>query len=114
MLTHNAWFITTVMPKLFGSYITNSEGKNVAIQSICEDHVFEDLKRYPSAQDWANEIQWKDWMKNLNNKPKDNSVFDLEKYWKDSQGISGIPPNYYDPHKSLKSVRSDIEHTIIS
>lgn len=116
MLTHNAWFITTVMPQIFGSYITNADGKNIAIQSICEDHVFEDLERYPSAQDWANEIQWKDWMRNLKVSEKETpkteptpKVFDKDKIW--------FEPWYYDPNKTLTSERvykTNTECTIIS
>ena len=133
MLTHNAWFITTIMPKLFGSYITNSDGKNVAIQSICEDHVFEDLERYPSAQDWANEIQWKDWMKNHKiikkevtkdpTNPPYRPKFDKEKWWKELEVIKNtktpetLKPWYYDPNKSLRSedlFKTDTECTITS
>lgn len=118
MLTHNAWFITTVMPKIFGSYITNSDGKNVAVQSVCEYHVFEDLQRYPSAQDWAEHIEWQDWMRNLKVSAKETTktepapkVFDKDKIWEDlTKRYKDIKPQpkpfqpwYYDPTKCLSS-----------
>lgn len=119
MLTHNAWFITTIMPKIFGSYITNADGKNIAVQSICEYHVFEDLQRYPSAQDWANEVQWKDWMKNqaelnkaketsLNHEPVVSKKYTQEEIVKIWHDYAKQPPNFepvYNPNKSLTSDR---------
>ena len=48
--------------RIFGVTITNSEGKQVAVRYIGEQHVKEDLGRIPSAQDWLSEISPRRWM----------------------------------------------------
>ncbi len=63
-LTHNAWFVGFILEKIFGVNITNSEGKLVSVREIGEQHVLEDFKNrfIPSAQDYLQEIEMKDWM----------------------------------------------------
>lgn len=63
-LTHNAWFVGTVLELVFGTVITNSEGKKISVRDIGEEHVLEDFKgRFiPSAQDYLQEIEIKQWM----------------------------------------------------
>jgi len=63
-LTHNAWFLSTILERIFGVVITNSAGKQVSVRDIGEQHVLEDYKgRYiPSAQDYLQEIELKEWM----------------------------------------------------
>lgn len=65
-LTHNAWFISNIIEKIFGVNITNSEQKLVSTRDIAEDHVLEDfgMKFIPSAQDYLSEMEFKDWMQN--------------------------------------------------
>lgn len=65
-LTHNSWFISTVLEKVFGVNITNSDGKQVSVRDIGERHVLEDfnMKFIPSAQDYLQEIQFQEWMDN--------------------------------------------------
>ena len=65
-LTHNAWFVGTILEKIFGVTITNSNGRKISVRSIGEDHVLEDYggKFIPSAQDFLQEIEHKDWMRN--------------------------------------------------
>jgi len=48
--------------KIFGTTIRNSEGKDVPLRYIGEQHVREDLGRIPSFQDWANAIRTAPWM----------------------------------------------------
>ena len=38
-LTHNHFWIHEVMEVIFGKYIVNSDGKNVSIYKICEQHI---------------------------------------------------------------------------
>jgi len=47
---------------LWGVTMENSDGKKVAIRSIGEQHVIEDLGRIPSLQDWFERIMPTDWM----------------------------------------------------
>lgn len=63
-LTHNAWFVGTILEKVFGVTITNSVGRVVSVRDIGEQHVLEDFGgRYvPSAQDYLQEIEFKEWM----------------------------------------------------
>src|SRR5712692_7433836 len=48
--------------KIFGVTITNSEGKQIPVRYIGEQHVKEDLGRIPTAQDWLSQIQPQRWM----------------------------------------------------
>ena len=63
-LTHNAWFLSTVLERVFGHNITNSSGRLVSVRDIGEQHILEDYGgRYiPSAQDFLQEIEMKEWM----------------------------------------------------
>lgn len=66
LLTHNMFFIFEVMIPLFGSYITNSDGRQVSVKDICEMHILEDyrMKFIPTPQDWLENMQLKPWMNN--------------------------------------------------
>lgn len=70
-LTHNAWFISFVMPRVFGDVFTNSEGKVVSVRDVCEQHVLEDFggQFIPSAQDFLCEMSMQDWMNNGHGTP---------------------------------------------
>ncbi|MGC2089548.1 MAG: hypothetical protein WA638_08965, partial [Candidatus Acidiferrales bacterium] len=48
--------------RIFGVAIRNSEGKDVPVRYIGEQHVGEDLGRIPSFQDWAMTIKVQPWM----------------------------------------------------
>ena len=63
-LTHNSWFLNSVLERVFGVTITNSEGKEVSVKAIGEEHVLEDYGHnfIPSAQDFLQEIEYKEWM----------------------------------------------------
>lgn len=65
-LTHNTWFIGPDGPleRIFGYTITNSDGREVSVRDIGEQHVLEDFgnRFIPSAQDYLQEIEMKDWM----------------------------------------------------
>lgn len=63
-LTHNSWFVGTILEKVFGNHIVNSDGKKVSVRQIGEDHVMEDFSNrfIPSAADYLNEMEYKAWM----------------------------------------------------
>jgi hypothetical protein len=48
--------------QIFGITITNSDGKQVPVRYVGEQHVKEDLGRIPTAQDWLSQIQPQRWM----------------------------------------------------
>lgn len=65
-LTHNSWFLSTVLERVFGSTFKNSDGKIISTRSVGEQHILEDYGRkfIPSAQDFLAEMEYKDWMQN--------------------------------------------------
>jgi hypothetical protein len=49
--------------QLFGTAITNSDGAQICVRSIAEDHVSEDCGgRIPTIQDWLQSLQPEPWM----------------------------------------------------
>ncbi len=48
--------------QLFGVAIVNTDGKQVPVRYVGEQHVREDLGRIPTAQDWLLEIRPRRWM----------------------------------------------------
>ncbi len=50
------------LEKLFGHSIINSEGKEVFVRYIGEQHVIEDLGFIPTVQDWLNCMSQDKWM----------------------------------------------------
>lgn len=65
-LTHNSWFLSHVLERVFGHVIVNSNGRQVSVREIGEQHVLEDfgLRFIPSAQDFLGEMEMKSWMNN--------------------------------------------------
>ncbi len=63
-LTHNAWFVGTILEQIFDVTLTNSDGKIVSVRDIGEQHVLEDyrMRFIPSAQDYLQEMEVKEWM----------------------------------------------------
>lgn len=80
-LTHNSWFITKILPLIFGETIKNSERKIVSVVSIAEHHVAEDYsnKFIPSAQDFLEQIEFQPWMDNGKNDDVPSSRRKLQK-----------------------------------
>lgn len=70
-LTHNSWFISVVIPRVFGEvFKRKSDGKNVSSRDVAEQHVAEDFNGFiPSAADYLNEITMQPWMHNGNGTP---------------------------------------------
>jgi ribosomal protein S19 len=64
-LTHNSWFIATIIPLVFGHTAVNSDGKTYSPVDVAEWHVAEDYGGFiPSAADFLSEMELKDWMQN--------------------------------------------------
>ena len=63
-LTHNTWFLTTVLDRVFGPTITNSDGDAVPTRAVGEQHVMEDFggRFIPSAQDFLQSMDAPSWM----------------------------------------------------
>lgn len=65
-LTHNTWFAYTIIPKVFGYHITNSDGKRVDCTDIAMLHIAEDfrMKFIPTAQDYLRHMDVQPWFNN--------------------------------------------------
>lgn len=48
--------------ELFGRTLTNSDGREVFVRDVAEQHVLEDLGCIPSLSDWLAEMPPKPWM----------------------------------------------------
>lgn len=59
VLTHNTWFIGIILPQIFGSTIINSDGEEVSVIEIGEQHVTEDLGEdvYPTPEQWLKDYE---------------------------------------------------------
>lgn len=60
-LRHHAEGIFTC-ERIFGTTITNSDGRKVPVRFIGEQHVLEDMGRIPTIQDWFSHIKPERWM----------------------------------------------------
>lgn len=59
-LLHSSFGIE-LCKRVFGSYITNSEGRDISVGDIAEEHILEDMGRIPSVQDYFNHLQLAPW-----------------------------------------------------
>ncbi len=48
--------------RVFGETITNSDGKEIPVRYLGEQHVMEDCGRIPTVADWLSKIQPEAWM----------------------------------------------------
>lgn len=48
--------------QVFGTNITNSDGKLVSVRDIGEQHVIDDMGRIPSVQDYLQHLPMLDWL----------------------------------------------------
>lgn len=60
-MLHSAWGIY-LLEKVFGSRITNSDGKEVSVRDLGEEHVIQDLGFIPTMQDWLSKMPIEGWM----------------------------------------------------
>ena len=58
---HSAFGIFLI-EELFGRTLTNTDGREVFVRDVAEQHVLEDLGRIPSLSDWLGEMELQPWM----------------------------------------------------
>lgn len=58
---HSAFGIYLI-EELFGRTLANSDGKEVFVRDVAEQHVLEDLGFIPALSDWLKEMPAKPWM----------------------------------------------------
>lgn len=67
-ILHNSFGIF-LCEKIFGTTITNSDGKEVSVRDVAEQHVIDDLGRIPTVQDWLEGLPMdKPWMRGEKNR----------------------------------------------
>lgn len=73
-LTHNAWFVGTVLDRVFGVTFVNSAGRTISTRDIGEQHVYEDLGCIPSGHDYLAELEYKSWMEGRGRPPSFSKI----------------------------------------
>lgn len=58
---HSAFGIY-IIEDIFGRTLTNSDGKEISVRDVAEQHVSEDLGFIPSLTDWLHEMKVQPWM----------------------------------------------------
>lgn len=60
-LLHSSFGIF-LLERVFGTTITNSEGKQVSVRDLGEDHVIEDMGFIPTVEKWLGNMTIQHWM----------------------------------------------------
>lgn len=60
-ILHSAFGIF-ILERVFGTYVTNSAGRQISVRDIGEDHVIEDLGFIPTVERWLKNMPIEDWM----------------------------------------------------
>ena len=81
-LTHTAWFLSTILERVFGVVITNSDLRKVSVRDIGEQHILEDFggRFIPSAQDYLEHLPMQEWM--ISGKGQAPSSFTFEREYR--------------------------------
>lgn len=72
-ILHSAFGIF-ILERVFGTYITNSDGRKVCVRDIGEDHVIEDLGFIPTLERWLKNLPIEDWMGGLRRKNRSKTI----------------------------------------
>lgn len=60
-LLHSSFGIY-ICEQVFGTNITNSDGRLVSVRDIAEQHVIDDMGRIPTVQDYLQHMKMYDWL----------------------------------------------------
>ena len=60
---------------IFGETIINSDGREIGVKQIAEQHIIEDLGRIPSLDEWLKEMPLKEWMGRPYKKKESYNIF---------------------------------------
>lgn len=65
-MRHRAMFHNSMGPficeRIFGTNITNSEGRTVSVRDIAEEHIIEDMGRIPAVSEYLDGMPIYDWL----------------------------------------------------
>lgn len=104
ILTHQSWFIAPNGPleKCFGKFLTNSDGKEIPIRSIGEQHIMEDFNgMIPTVQDYLMSIVYEDWFHGKGKPPSCRRLDSKKRFVK-----KVTLPNPKIPYEKVSEVRS--------
>jgi len=62
--------------RIFGTYITNAQGKDVSVRDLAEEHIQEDLGFIPEVSDWLGKIELQPWMSGGAKKRREERLVD--------------------------------------
>lgn len=60
-MLHSSWGIY-LAERVFGTYLTNSAGKQVSVRDLAEEHVLQDLGFIPTLERWLEMMPIQGWM----------------------------------------------------
>lgn len=63
---------------IFGVTIRNSEGRDIPVRQIGEQHVTDDLGRIPTVKDWLSNLQLQPWMTRTVFRPDEDLIQQME------------------------------------
>ena len=106
VLTHNSWFVVTILPKVFGHQRTNSAGKKYNVKDVGEYHILEDfrMKFIPSVQDYLENLVVQPWMNNGMGSPNRCQLMfknkeEIERYVSGEMEVENIEPTTIIPEE---------------
>lgn len=116
-LTHNSFFLSVILERIFGVTITNSDGKQISVRDVGEYHILEDFgnRFIPTAQDFLENMSFEDWMNNgrTGTPSSHRKIHELKTRSNRISGpqavLDGKRPQSFDDHldKILKSIDND-------
>jgi hypothetical protein len=74
---HSAFGIY-IVERVFGDYITNTDGNRVSVRDVAEDHVKEDLGFIPTMEHWLRNMPIADWMAGKRTREPSKKSFKFE------------------------------------
>jgi hypothetical protein len=70
-ILHSA-FGCYVVEQVFGTYIKNSDGKDVSVRDIAEEHIIQDLGFIPTLEKYLNNMEVQEWMSGTRKRERPN------------------------------------------
>lgn len=73
-ILHSA-FGCFIVERVFGTYLTNSDGKDVSVRDIAEEHILQDLGFIPTMEQYLNNMTIQPWMSGTEKRNKQVTKF---------------------------------------
>ncbi len=78
---HRAIMHNTIGPwiaeQCYGEFLTNSDGRDISVRQIAEDHIVEDIGFIPTLEKWLGKIPREKWMDRVSNVKDMKKVMDF-------------------------------------